>query len=80
MPATQSRLLVITAMLFAGLGGCATPPPASDPDALADYRETNDPLEPTNRAIYAVLPRQGTLSPKVRAFVDFLKTCCADLP
>ena len=35
---------------------------------------------PTNRAIYAVLPRQGTLSPKVRAFVDFLKTCCADLP
>lgn len=34
---------------------------------------------PTNRAIYAVLPRQGTLSPKVRAFVDFLKTCCADL-
>jgi DNA-binding transcriptional LysR family regulator len=35
---------------------------------------------PTNRAIYAVLPRQGTLSPKVRAFVDFLKICCADLP
>ena len=34
---------------------------------------------PTNRAIYAVLPRQGTLSPKVRAFVDFLKTCCVDL-
>lgn len=36
------------------LSGCATPPPASDPDALADYRETNDPLEPTNRVIYAV--------------------------
>ena len=24
-------------------------PPASDPEALADYRQTNDPLEPTNR-------------------------------
>jgi len=34
---------------------------------------------PTNRAIYAVLPRQGTLTPKVRAFVDFLKVCCAEL-
>lgn len=33
----------------------------------------------TKRAIYAVLPRQGTLAPKVRAFVDFLKGCCADL-
>lgn len=36
------------------LGGCATPPPASDPDALADYKATNDPLEPTNRVFYAV--------------------------
>jgi DNA-binding transcriptional LysR family regulator len=34
---------------------------------------------PTNRAIYAVLPRQGSLTPKVRAFVDFLKDCCAEL-
>jgi DNA-binding transcriptional LysR family regulator len=33
----------------------------------------------SNRAIYAVLPRQGSLTPKVRAFVDFLKTCCADI-
>ena len=34
---------------------------------------------PTNRAIYAVLPRQGTLTPKIRAFVDFLKVVCAEL-
>lgn len=36
------------------LAGCATPPPASEPDALADYKETNDPLEPTNRVFYAI--------------------------
>ena len=36
------------------LAGCATPPPASDPDALAEFHETNDPLEPTNRVFYAI--------------------------
>ena len=48
-----THLLVITAMLLGILSGCATPPPASDPDAVAEFNETNDPLEPTNRAIYA---------------------------
>ena len=42
-----------SALLLGGLGGCATPPPASDPEAVADFNETNDPLEPTNRAVYA---------------------------
>jgi phospholipid-binding lipoprotein MlaA len=50
---SRCRLLVITAFLLGPLGGCATPPPASDPDAVADYNEANDPLEPTNRAVYA---------------------------
>lgn len=36
------------------LAGCATPPPADDPDAVADYQEANDPLEPTNRVFYAI--------------------------
>lgn len=36
------------------LPGCATAPPASQPDALAEYRATNDPLEPFNRSMYAV--------------------------
>ena len=47
------HLLVITAVLLCSLGGCATPPPAADADAVADFKEANDPLEPTNRAIYA---------------------------
>ena len=45
------------AALVAGpllLSGCATAPPASDPEALAEFNETNDPLEPTNRVFYAV--------------------------
>jgi len=33
------------------VAGCATPPPASDPEALAEYRANNDPLEPANRAM-----------------------------
>ncbi len=36
------------------LAACATKPPASQPEELADYNERNDPLEPTNRASYAV--------------------------
>jgi phospholipid-binding lipoprotein MlaA len=47
-------LLVFLAMIVVGLGGCATRPPADDPDAVADYVQTNDPLEPTNRVFYAV--------------------------
>ena len=34
---------------------------------------------PANRGVYAVLPRQGALMPKVRAFVDFLRECCAQM-
>lgn len=36
------------------IAGCATPPPASQPEALAQYKATNDPLEPFNRAMYGV--------------------------
>jgi phospholipid-binding lipoprotein MlaA len=61
MPAASRRrsppsttLLVAGILLACGLAGCATPPPASDPEALADYRQTNDPLEPTNRVFYKI--------------------------
>ena len=46
-------LVAVTVTILA-LGGCAHKPPASDPDALAEYNETNDPLEPTNRVFYAI--------------------------
>ncbi len=49
-----SRLLLAAAMALGVLSACATRPPASDPQALADFNETNDPLEPTNRIFYAI--------------------------
>lgn len=48
------RRLLLALALGASVAACATKPPASDPDALADYQATNDPLEPTNRVFYAI--------------------------
>lgn len=36
------------------LVGCATSPPADDPEAVAEFEQINDPLEPTNRVIFSV--------------------------
>lgn len=44
----------LAASLLTGLAGCATKPPASDPEALAAYNQNDDPLEPLNRKLYAV--------------------------
>lgn len=48
------RLLTLGGLLALTLAGCATRPPADDPDAVADFKQTNDPLEPTNRVFYAI--------------------------
>ena len=47
-----ARLLLGFALL--SIAACAQRPPASDPEALADFRELNDPIEPTNRFFYRV--------------------------
>ena len=36
------------------LSACATRPDPSDPEAVAEFRQTNDPAEPFNRAMYSV--------------------------
>ena len=53
-----------------GLSACATPPPADDPDAVAEFRQTNDPLEPTNRVFYTINNGIDTavLTPAARAY------------
>jgi phospholipid-binding lipoprotein MlaA len=52
--ASRLAFLTIGVLCAGGLAGCATPPPASDPDAVADFQQTNDPLEPTNRLFYKI--------------------------
>ena len=47
-------LLAAAVMLAAMQTGCANKPPADDPDAVAEYIQTNDPMEPTNRVFYAI--------------------------
>jgi phospholipid-binding lipoprotein MlaA len=54
MLALRPAIIALGSLVVLGLAACATPPPASDPDAVADYQEANDPLEPTNRVFYAI--------------------------
>lgn len=49
-----TRFCVAALALLATLGGCAERPDPSDPDAVAEFRQNNDPLEPTNRVFYAI--------------------------
>jgi phospholipid-binding lipoprotein MlaA len=53
-PALHPSILAAALVLTTMIGGCAKAPPASDADAVADFNETNDPLEPTNRVFYAI--------------------------
>jgi phospholipid-binding lipoprotein MlaA len=66
----NSLLLAAAAVTLASLPGCATRPPPSDPEALAEFNETNDPLEPTNRVFYAVNDALDTaiLRPAAKAY------------
>lgn len=61
--------LVVLITFAGGLVGCATPPPASDPDAVADFQQTNDPLEPTNRVFYKIDDGLDTMIMKPAAIV-----------
>ncbi|MGH7119081.1 MAG: MlaA family lipoprotein [Acetobacteraceae bacterium] len=65
-------VLPLLAVAALALGGCATPPPASHPEALAAFHQTNDPLEPTNRVLYAVSNDIAvvSLTPAARAYRD----------
>jgi phospholipid-binding lipoprotein MlaA len=70
-PWRAALALIALAVLPGMLGGCAKRPPASDPEALADYQAANDPLEPTNRFFYGVFKTVDsyTLKPVAQAYV-----------
>lgn len=46
------RLLLALSLL--ALGACAARPAPGDQEAADEYRQTNDPLEPTNRVFYRI--------------------------
>jgi phospholipid-binding lipoprotein MlaA len=54
------------------LGGCATPP--SDPAARADFDTRNDPLEPTNRQVFAAdeFVDRNAMKPVAQAYRDYV--------
>lgn len=63
-------LLLTLPMLALLVTACAPRPPADDKEALADYKQTNDPLEPTNRFFYKVNDQLDaiTLKPAAEAY------------
>ena len=69
LPRPSCHLSLIAAACL-GLAACATVPPASDPDAIAEYQQNNDPLEPSNRVVYAVNDAVDTavLAPVARGY------------
>ena len=52
-PRSLIHLMIIALVGFL-ITGCATRPPASDVEARAEYKRANDPLEPMNRAVFAI--------------------------
>jgi phospholipid-binding lipoprotein MlaA len=51
IPRSAARLAA-SVIALALMAGCATQPPADDKEAVAEWQQINDPLEPTNRAIF----------------------------
>ena len=47
----RPMLAVIVVLM---VSACSARPPASDPEALAEYTQNDDPIEPTNRFFYKV--------------------------
>lgn len=51
-PRSLTARLVASCFALGLMAGCATPPPADDKDAMAEWQQTNDPLEPLNRTVF----------------------------
>lgn len=53
MTALAACRAVAALLALALIAACATPPPDDDPEAVAEWKALNDPLEPANRALFA---------------------------
>src|SRR5579872_3529001 len=62
-------LRLMPLMVILALAACATPP--TDPAALAEFKETNDPLEPLNREVFDInlFLDRNLLKPVAQAYV-----------
>jgi phospholipid-binding lipoprotein MlaA len=71
-PIAARLALGLVAMLAAS--GCATRPDPTDPEAVAEFRANNDPIEPWNRGMYFVNDGIDTLvlRPAAEAYRIFL--------
>lgn len=67
-PSLPAAGALLSALLL--LSSCATPPPADDPEEVQEFKEINDPLEPTNRTMFAVHEAvdQAVLQPVAEAY------------
>ena len=52
MPRSIAARVAVSILSLALVAGCATPPPADDKEAVAEWNQNNDPLEPMNRTVF----------------------------
>ena len=75
-PRQRGRLTRLAALLALGLtlAACATRPDPTDAEAVAEFEQTNDPLEPWNRGMYFVNDGIDTLvlRPAAEAYRIFI--------
>ena len=57
-------------LALALVAGCAAPPPADDAEAVAEWEQVNDPLEPMNRAVFDfnIAADEYALKPAAQAY------------
>ena len=68
--------LLAAAIMLPAVAGCSSSPASTDPDAIAEARQNNDPYEKYNRVSYSINNGLDTviLSPVARAYNELPRT------